>query len=469
MSIDRLRDIRFWIILFFLIRLIGITNPPLDRAHVWRQVSTNMYARNFLEVDNNPFYGRVDMAGDLTGITAKEFPVFNYGIYLLSEIFGFQHWFGRLINLAVSSLGLWFFYLIILAYFNKRTAFASTIILAGSIWIVYSRMIIPDTFSTSLVIIGSFYGLRYFREGKWTDLIWYGLWAGLGVLSKIPSIYLLGLFILPFFHRETTWRVRALFLIPSACILIANALWYGYWVPHVVGTYGYTHHSIKSFSLGLSEVLADPMSIAYRIYGTALYSYVAFGFFVIGLIFMIREKQRLLLYLLAILGFLFALVIIKAGRTFMIHSYYVVPFVPVMALITGFLIAKVKKQWLYTVILIVIVAESGANQMHHFWQDDWQQPKLELEEIADEFSSRNDLFIAPGDGSPVLLYFSHRKGWAPTFDEVLDDKWLEDVIDRGAKFMIIDKKFCPEELQDFKYPVVYDDEYFRIFRLLQKG
>ncbi|GIV32363.1 MAG: hypothetical protein KatS3mg030_665 [Saprospiraceae bacterium] len=54
------------IILFFLLRLYGITNPPLERNHNWRQATTNMYARNFLEVDNNFLYARVDMAGDLS-------------------------------------------------------------------------------------------------------------------------------------------------------------------------------------------------------------------------------------------------------------------------------------------------------------------------------------------------------------------------------------------------------------------
>jgi len=35
-------DIRFWIFLFFLIRLVGITNAPLETGHNWRQSFTNM-------------------------------------------------------------------------------------------------------------------------------------------------------------------------------------------------------------------------------------------------------------------------------------------------------------------------------------------------------------------------------------------------------------------------------------------
>jgi hypothetical protein len=59
-----LSDIRFWILLFFILRLYGITNAPLEIGHSWRQSLTNMVARNFLEVDSNILYPRIDMDGD---------------------------------------------------------------------------------------------------------------------------------------------------------------------------------------------------------------------------------------------------------------------------------------------------------------------------------------------------------------------------------------------------------------------
>ena len=50
-----------------------------------------MIARNFLEIDANIMYPRIDMAGDKTGIIGSEFPFFNYLIYLFFEIFNFSH------------------------------------------------------------------------------------------------------------------------------------------------------------------------------------------------------------------------------------------------------------------------------------------------------------------------------------------------------------------------------------------
>ncbi|NLL29032.1 MAG: hypothetical protein GX259_09570 [Bacteroidales bacterium] len=52
--------IEFWIVIFFLVRLIGITNPPLEIGHNWRQVTGLMVSRNYLEVEPNILYPRID-------------------------------------------------------------------------------------------------------------------------------------------------------------------------------------------------------------------------------------------------------------------------------------------------------------------------------------------------------------------------------------------------------------------------
>jgi hypothetical protein len=145
-----LSDIRFWLLVFFLIRLFGITNPPLEISHNWRQCQTNMIARNFYEGGPDLFHPRIDMAGEKTGILGSEFPFFNLIIYLFSIVFGYAHWYGRLINLVVSSLGIWCFYLLLNKLINRKVAFNATIILLSSIWFSYSRKIMPDTFSVSL-------------------------------------------------------------------------------------------------------------------------------------------------------------------------------------------------------------------------------------------------------------------------------------------------------------------------------
>ena len=153
-------DIRFWIIVFFMMRMYGITLPPAEVGHAWRQVTVNMVARNFYETDPNIFFPRVDFAGEKTGITGMEFPLLNYLIYLVSLLAGFDHWYGRLINLAVTSAGLYFFFLLLRKFLGEKIAFYSTLVLLSSIWFNYARKIMPDTFSMALVFMGMYMAVR---------------------------------------------------------------------------------------------------------------------------------------------------------------------------------------------------------------------------------------------------------------------------------------------------------------------
>src|SRR5688572_28681282 len=165
-ALDLFKDVRFWIILFFILRLYGITNPPLEVGHNWRQTDGLMIARNFYERDANIFYPTVDVAGEKTGIVGSEFPILNYIIYLTSLLFGFEDWHGRLVVLLFSSIGTFFFYRLIRRYYDEPSAFIATIFLLISYWFSYSRKIIPDVFAASLCLVALYYCFRYLDEGK---------------------------------------------------------------------------------------------------------------------------------------------------------------------------------------------------------------------------------------------------------------------------------------------------------------
>jgi len=121
-----------------------------------------MVARNLVEVENNPLYPRADQfGGDKTGIFGSEFPLLQEGIVLLSSVFGYDHWYGRLINLIVTSFGIYFFYLLLLTILPERAAFYSGIMLLTSLWFMFGRKIMPDTFSVSLALSGIYMAYLY--------------------------------------------------------------------------------------------------------------------------------------------------------------------------------------------------------------------------------------------------------------------------------------------------------------------
>lgn len=458
-----LRRFPFWIVLFFLIRLIGITNPPLETAHNWRQVTTNMYARNFLEIDNNPFYCRVDMAGNLSGITAKEFPVFNYLIYIAFELFGFDHWYGRLINLIVSSFGLYFFYRIIKQISTPDIAFASGIILAVSIWFAFSRKIMPDTFSMSLVLGGIFFALQYLYEKKKYGIWLFAIFATIGVLSKIPSGFILIVLVLPLFDTKIAIRQKAMLCIGGIIIIIINGLWYFYWAPYIVEKYGYAHYPIQPYLRGIKEIFTHLPATFNRFYFSALHSFVAFAIFLTGVVWLFIKKEKRYGLIFSLSLFAFVVFMFKAGFSFHHHSYYIIPFVPVMAFIAGYgLICSIKSQRWRAVLLVLIAIEGIANQQHDFWIDDDEKYKLELEIMADSVSNRNDLVALNGDGNPQELYFMHRKGWIVKNTQLQQEHFIDSLKAENCKYLFINKHRQVEKVPE-QLDKIYENHHFVVY------
>jgi hypothetical protein len=98
-------DIRSWLLLVLLLRLIGINNPPTELSHSWRQAFTNMVARELVEGTFDLLHPRTDMAGERADVVACEFPGLNAVMALLYIVFGLAPWYGRIVVLIISTLG----------------------------------------------------------------------------------------------------------------------------------------------------------------------------------------------------------------------------------------------------------------------------------------------------------------------------------------------------------------------------
>ncbi|MEZ5174270.1 MAG: glycosyltransferase family 39 protein [Bacteroidia bacterium] len=135
----------------------------MEISHNWRQVTVNMVARNYYEGKTDLLFPKMDNAGEKSGITGTEFPLLNFLIALLASIFGWEHWYGRLINLLVSSLGIWYFFLWIRDFISSKVAFSASMILLTSLWFAFSRKIMPDTFSF-ITMMGLYSGYKYLAD-----------------------------------------------------------------------------------------------------------------------------------------------------------------------------------------------------------------------------------------------------------------------------------------------------------------
>ncbi len=454
-------DIRFWIIIFFIIRLFGITNAPLELGHNWRQALTSMITRNFHEDGVDMFHPRIDMSGFQTGIIGSEFPFYNYLTYLFSSIFGYAHWHGRLINLIISSIGMYFFYLLIEKISTKRIAFNSTIVLLASIWFGFSRKSMPDTFSISLVITGLYFCYMYLTTGKVVKLFLYFIFATLGMLCKIPALSLMSIIPLILIIKEISLdRKLKVFIISGVSIGIVFT-WYFYWVPYLVKTYNYELFYTKTLSEGLKEIQPLWKEYIEQFYRTAFRSYVALVFMILGIVIITKSEWRNLKIGIILISGVFFLFTLKTGAVFPLHSYYIIPFVPIMALIAGYGIDKIPYKY-QALILIVISIESIANQHHDFIIKDSEKYKLKLEKSVARFIKPTDLIVINAGPNPQEIYFTHRKGWSLE-NNFFSHKSLDSLSELGASFVIINKARGTESITF--YPKVFSDTNYEIYEI----
>lgn len=458
-------DIRFWIILFFIIRLYGITQAPLEAAHNWRQTTVTMVARNYYEGNTSLLYPQIDFAGEKTGITGMEFPILNYLIYLVSLIFGYEHWYGRLINLIISSVGIYYFYRLLLKFTNKELSFTSCLILISSIWFAYSRKIMPDTFSTSLVIIG-FYYLKCYLDGckKWRYLILYSLFLLLGILAKLPNGYLLALLVFPLVDTNISKQIKWYIISATFIILAPIVIYYFYWVPYLVAHYGFWHFFMgKTFVEGIKEITSNLGESTKHFYDHAL-KFIGFACFLIGLIFSVKQKNRKLLLFFATVFFSFCVVIFKAGFTFTHHAYYIIPFVPFMAIFAAYGLQQIPNYTIRIIILIAIVVEGILNQQHDFRISKDNLAIQNLENDLNQFSKKSDLLIINSNDYPTPIYFAHRKGWITTNDKLENEHYIDSLKGLGLKQIVVLKKTFGSEVK-LKYQQVFSDENYTIYKL----
>jgi hypothetical protein len=446
--------------------MIGINNPPLEIGHNWRQITGLMVARNYLEVDANILYPRIDDNNGETGIIGMEFPSLNYLYFLTSKLLGYTHWYGRLINLIISSLGLFFFYkLIFLAGFKERVAFVSTIFLSASIWFTFSRKMMPDTYCISLMFIGLYYGLRFLKENKFYQILLYIIVCSLAVLSKIPAgIYFI--LLLPFvLNKKFNIRRRIILISTSLIPLILTYIWYFVWNPKLASEYGNWYNSGKPIKTGFIEIVENLGKTLDNFYFDSFSSYIVFSIFISGVFIMFLKKDKRMIITFSLLFLVFVIYIFKSGFYFYHHNYYIIPFVPVMALVAGYALSLMKNKWVFITILILGVGESIANQQHDLFVKKTEKYKMSIEPIMDSVSHTDDLILINGNGNPQLIYLSNRKGWNCSDEQLSDKAYINTVIDNNCKFIVINKHSHADlETVNLLFKTVFENDDFLVVK-----
>lgn len=440
----------------------NITAPPLD-THGWRQVLTLMVTRNFWEVDWNIFYPRIDIGGEFTGITGCEFPVFNYLMYFFDLCFGYQDWYGRLINSLVSCASLWYFYQIIKRVSSEPIAFFSTLFLGTSIFFKYSRKTMPDTFSLGLVIIGVYFAMRFLENKQNRHLILSFLLITFGILSKMPSACFLCFLIPPFLDKNVAMKNKIKLAATISVGVGIMSMWYFVWVPYLIDTYKYPFYWPYSLLDGWKELVRLSESAWVRFNVDAFGTRTSFLVCMLGSGGILLQKQRQLSAIFATYSLIFFFFILKTGVTFPTHEYYIIPYLPVMCTAAGYFIANWQINKYVKVVLAFLFLNMNLNQ-HRL---DVATPAekryfMTLTNIVDKYVGKNEKIMTNGGGyNPFMMYWSHRKGWVHENPVLFKTDWMPDFKRDGLRYIVIDRHDLEQPLP---YLLVFEDANFRIYK-----
>lgn len=436
--------------------------PPIDVAHGWRQSFTCMVARNFYEVDTNILLPRIDYSAGNPDVTTSEFPLFNYIIYLFSLLFDFNCGIGRLVNLIVSTLGVFYFYKLIKGVFDKTTGLYSALVLLVSIWFMFSRKIMPDTFSASLIIFSWFNLWRYYVHKKNVNLILFALFASIGGLTKISSLVMLAPVYLFLFSPKLSRNNKLKLIISGILAFIPIAGWYFVYQPYIGDAYGNHLYFPYSFKNGFKALWEHKADFAEKFYFAALHSFFAIAVVVYSLVMAVKTKMKLLLHIFISVFILFVLFAIKTGEIMPTHSYYIIPFVPVLALLAGWGLQKFPKKNIATVILSLIVIEGTLNQIHDLSYKKSQDYLLNLTAVVEKTSRKNDLIAVNGSLNPQMIYFAHRKGLSLSMDDIQSPNFKNRMIKEKIKYLYF---YTHNNSVKIDLPIIYQTDNYIVYRI----
>jgi hypothetical protein len=196
---------------------------------------------------------------------------------------------------------------------------------------------------------------------------------------------------------------------------------------------------------------------------------VTFWLCIFGLLFAIWAKKWKILFVFSLYAALFLYFILQVGKVFSHHEYYIIPFVPAMAMMAGLgLNALVKHHWVFLGTLVFL---AGFN-IYQFFQreDEFFIPKTcqkftKLEAIATRYTEPDAkvLVLTHPVFHPVMMYAAHKRGWVhPDFHVPRDLPWLAGEATVGLQYVLADRDNFKETLP---YPVLFEDQDFIIYKI----
>ncbi len=442
------------VLLGLALRLRGLHDPILDHPG-WRQGDEAAIARNFAQLDLNPFHPQTDYDGPPPNYVELELQIVPWLAALGYKLFGVHEVFGRLISIAFS-LGT----VAVLAAF-ARAIFVSELagIVAGVAFAIYpgsvyyGRTFTPDTTMTFFLSAALFAGWWWVarergRFGRGFAVACASM--ALAILAKPVAVVAL----VPMAAMLLAGRPRlAALREPASYAYFAGAFapyaLYDAYVSKIAEWHwasGITRlHVLPALrssvsSVGGLHVKLVAFKLVLGMLGTTMLGSIGAALALIAVVcvpaFVAPVRALLWSWLAAALAYAYAVVAVERV------DYYLYPFLPLAALATGGLAALVswragtvplRRAWIGALAAVAIVATFvGRREVATYYR--YSKPVYRMAVGLDGRLAPGALVVM-GHYDPSVLYYIDRKGWEEDpyawtpFDE-------QSAIRKGARYFV---------------------------------
>ena len=440
-------------------------SKDLMSIHVWRQTQTQSTIDNFYEEDMNIFNPRRNDRGDSDGIFRMEFPIMQWLVAVQYKVFGHHLIITRVFMFLIG-------FLTVLGIYKLLNAlFQNTILSAIGAWAFnfspsfyyYTINPLPDNFALCSSVWGLALFFVWYNKKKSIYLVFCSMLLSIGALSKLPFIIY---YIVPivFFADLLIKHGLKRNYFAQASVAISFSIfpitWYLMVIPHWHG------NVIVKGMLDNNESLLRLLDYyQHNLISTLPELLVGYGslvFFLAGFFFLFKNKvyeknEFVLLFPLSILAILYYL--FEANAIAKIHDYYLFPFYPILFILVAYGAynlhnSEIKFGRYITHTLLLVTPITCYLRMQARWNPDSPGFNKDLLVHKAELQNavpKNALVVAGNDDSHfIMFYYIGKKGWGFSEDKLSPEN-LQDMIEKGAKYLYSDSKNIYENAELMQY------------------
>jgi hypothetical protein len=436
---------------FFALAQLPLVFQPLTHIQKWRQADTAAVTRNLAFESADVRFPRIDVRGDLTGITGMEFPAYQALAALLMRAFGSDaDGIGKAVALA-ASLATWAaLATLMIRRFGIDPWAAHASLAVSPMLFTYGSRFMPESFA---LMCGA---VAVERFDAWWQ--WRGAWrlaaaGGAIALAALvrPFMVFLGLPILVGFIVLARQRSpAALAVAATGGLALAPFLaWYLWWAPHLVRAFG-----IDYFFMGspLQRNLAAMTSpgfwsslvwlVCQEYVSWQLLPLAAVGAWLLWRRGRGREDRWFWLSLtVGVPALALPVIFLLTGRHFSPHLYYLFSILPSVALCTATGFDTVRERWprAFPCLVAAAVLALPITQMYQYRRDrEVERYWTVLPQVAAKVAPGDLVAVEDRGGYAWHLHPLRRRGWVESRSKLEDVEHMANLASRGCRWVVWD-------------------------------